>query len=202
MQPNLHPAPDDDQLQSALESLLLVAGGPVALSSLATATATSRATITRALKLLQGRLSGGIRLQLDGDWAQLVSAPENVEQVHAFLGTAKPPPLSRATLETLTVIAYRQPLTRAEVDTARGVNSNRPVQILLARGLIEERGARDALGHPMQYGTGLPFLEYFGLASLEDLPPIPEAEIAAVNAETIGLRRSSNEEPVKGDTAG
>lgn len=182
------PPEPDEALDSALESLLLVAGGPVAISALASATGRPRQHIAAALDRLHHALRRGIRLQIQGEHAQLVTAPENIEIVHAFLGTEKPPALSRAALETLTVIAYRQPVTRPEIEAIRGVNSDRAVLTLMARGLIEERGHRAALGRPMQYGTGLGFLEYFGLASLEDLPPLPEADVPEVDPGTIGLR--------------
>jgi segregation and condensation protein B len=126
--------------------------------------------------------------------AQLVTAPENVEAVQRFLGAAKPPPLSRPALETLTIIAYHQGATRPEIEAMRGVNSDRSVQTLLARGLVEELGQRDTLGRPMQYGTSFGFLEYFGLASLEDLPPLESSDQTELRSESLGLRGISNEE--------
>jgi segregation and condensation protein B len=138
---------------------------------------------------LRCSLCSGIRLQVHGGKAQLVTAPENAAVVQRFLGTAKPPALSRAALEALTVIAYRQPVTRSEIEAARGVNSDRAVQTLLARGLIEERGQRETLGRPMQYGTTFGFLEYFGLASLDELPPLSEEQ--PQDEPDVGLRKPS-----------
>lgn len=187
-------APGDERLRSEIESILLVAGGPVNVAELAGATGVDRHTVNAALSELATSLRGGIRLQIHEAQVQLVTAPENIDAVQRYLGTAKPPGLSRAALETLAVVAYRQPVTRPEIEASRGVNSDRAVQTLLARGLIEEQGQRDAPGRPMQYGTGFAFLEYFGLQSLNDLPPLREGEVEAVDATKIGLRGSASDE--------
>jgi segregation and condensation protein B len=179
---------DDVQLRSLLESLLLVAGGPVSVASLAKTLDESTRRVRRIAVDLKENLSGGVRVQLDGDHVQYVTAPENAEVVRRFIGTEKPVPLSRSVLETLTVIAYRQPVTRSEVEAARGANSDRQVQSLMARGLIEECGQRDTIGRPMQYGTSFSFLEYFGLRSLEDLPVLPAASVSSGVGTEIGLR--------------
>ncbi len=175
-------------LASILESILLVASGPVDIGLVCTTLLISRAEIEEALRELQQTLRGGIRLQVHGSEAQLVSAPENADMVRRFLGGEKPPPLSRPALETLAVVAYRQPVTRADIEAVRGVSSDRVLQTLLARNLIEERGHRETPGRPLQYGTGFAFLEYFGLGSLADLPPLdlPEARESAPVG--IGLR--------------
>lgn len=185
----MQPAQDDVRLLSVLESLLLVAGGPVSLARLAAVTGQPAARIGLLLEQVAARLPAGLRLQRQGDEAQLVTAPENIEYVHAYLGTSRPAPLSRAALETLTVIAYRQPVTRPEIEAVRGVNSDRAVQTLLARGLIEDVGQRPVLGRPTEYGTSFGFLEYFGLSSLDDLPPLPEPDQErAADAADLGFR--------------
>ncbi len=178
-----------DQELSAIESILLVAGGPVSMSALANAIGGPTSHIERLLLQLREKYSrGGIRLQVGGGSAQLVTAPENVQVVQRFLGTAKPAPLSRPSMETLTVIAYHQPVTRAEIEGFRGLNSDRAVLTLLARGLIEERGIRQTLGRPMEFGTSFAFLEYFGLSSLEDLPELASAHAGDFEASGLGLR--------------
>ena len=101
----------DDELRSSIESILLVAGGPVTVQALATVLDVPKAHVTRLLAELCGRERGGIRVQLHAGGAQLVTAPENVEIIHRYLGTSKPPALSRSALETLTIVAYRQPVT-------------------------------------------------------------------------------------------
>lgn len=183
------PLVPDETLGSILESLLLVAGGPVAVRDLATAAGTHRRAVEDALDDLRRHLRGGIRVQVHDGHAQLVTSPENLQFVHAFLGTAKPPVLSRPALEALTIVAYRQPVTRQELETMRGVNSDRVVQTLLARGLVGEAGPREALGRPMQYRTTAGFLEYFGLTSLDDLPPVEDARShVSLSSENLGLR--------------
>jgi segregation and condensation protein B len=179
---------DDAQLSAGLESVLLAAAGPVSVAELARLFAVSRSRILAALTGLSADLTRGIRLQVHGDRAQLATAPEFSEVVQRFLGTTKPPPLSRSALETLSVVAYRQPVTRPEIEHLRGVNSDRAVESLLARGLIEERGRRDTVGRPMEYGTTFGFLEYFGLTSLEELPPLPADEPSQAAPGLLGLR--------------
>jgi segregation and condensation protein B len=179
---------DDEALASALESILLVAGEPVSISSLAASLGEKRQRIQHAARQLHSRLGGGIRLQMTAEDVQLVTAPENEEDVRRFLGVMRLPPLSRPALETLTVIAYRQPSTRAEIEAIRGVNSDRVVQTLISRGLIEQVGRRDTVGRPAEYGTSFGFLEYFGLASLDELPPLPEEPSQDADPTQLGLR--------------
>lgn len=156
-----------------MEALLFVAEEPVDVSVLARSLGVSRARMERALEDLAGELAGrGIRLQRTGDLVQLVSAPEWARYVERFLG-AEYPRLSDAALETLAIIAYRQPVTRAVIESIRGVNSDGALSTLLHRGLIEAVGRADTVGRPVLFGTTVRFLEYFGLEKPEDLPPLP-----------------------------
>jgi segregation and condensation protein B len=105
-----------------------------------------------------------------GAW-QFVARPEYAPWIRALVGQKpKPPRLSQPALETLAIIAYRQPITRAEIEQVRGVNVDGVMQTLLERGLVEQTGRAEVVGRPMTYGTTVLFLEYFGLASLEQLP--------------------------------
>lgn len=183
-----HSEPDDSRLLSSLESILLVAGGPVQIAALARALEEPRARVKDLLLALQASLIRGIRLQISPTEAQLVTAPEDVCAVQRFLGAARPPALSRPALETLTIIAYHQGATRPEIEAMRGVNSDRAVQTLLARGLVQELGQRDAPGRPMQYGTSFGFLEYFGLDSLAQLPPLDLTERIEMPSSDLGMR--------------
>jgi segregation and condensation protein B len=140
------------------------------------------------MELLAARLVSGIRLQIHDNKVQLVSAPENSAIVQRFLGAVKMSPLSRQALEALAVVAYHQPVTRAEVEAMRGVNSDRALHTLLARGLIEERGQRKTIGRPQEFGTTFTFLEYFGLASLQDLPPLDEKPKLEADPRALGMR--------------
>jgi segregation and condensation protein B len=174
---------------SAIESILLVAGGPVSISALAAAIGETKPRTAVLLQLLKEKYSsGGIRIQMSDGCSQLVTAPENAHIVHRYLGAVKPAPLSRPSMETVTVIAYHQPVTRAEIEALRGLNSDRVVQTLLARGLIEELGTRQTLGRPMEFGTSFAFLEYFGLSSLEDLPELTTINAGEFEASRLGLR--------------
>lgn len=181
-------APAEDLL-SAIESILLVAPEAVTAQDLARATQTGLVQVDEALSALGRSLTGGIRLQEHGGAFRLVTAPENTEVVQRYLGAARPPSLSRGALETLTVVAYRQPVTRAEVEALRGVDSDRSIRTLTARGLIEESGRRPTPGRPAEYRTTAEFLEYFGLRSLGELPPLPEDLEEGSGAPDLGLRR-------------
>jgi segregation and condensation protein B len=109
-----------------------------------------------------------------GAW-QFVTQPEYAPWLKALVGhKARPPKLSQPALETLAIIAYRQPVTRAEVEQVRGVAVDGVMQTLLERGLVEQVGRAEVIGRPMTYGTTALFLEYFGLKSLEDMPAADE----------------------------
>ncbi|HEY3861415.1 MAG TPA: SMC-Scp complex subunit ScpB [Verrucomicrobiae bacterium] len=109
-----------------------------------------------------------------GSW-QFASQPEFAPWIIALVGVkARPPRLSQPALETLAIIAYRQPLTRAEIEQIRGVAVDGVMQTLLERGLVEQAGRAEVIGRPMTYGTTPSFLEYFGLRALEDLPAADE----------------------------
>lgn len=109
-----------------------------------------------------------------GAW-QFVTEPDFAPWLKALVGhKARPPRLSQPALETLTIIAYRQPVTRAEVEQVRGVAVDGVMQTLLERGLVEQLGRAEVVGRPMTYGTTPVFLEYFGLKSLDDLPAADE----------------------------
>lgn len=192
MRPHPEVGPDEERLCSAAESILLVAAEPVGVKALAAALEVPVARVGDVLENLRTQLQGGIRLQLHDGQAQLVTAPENAEIVQRFLGSVRLPALSRAALEVLSVVAYRQPVTRAEIEAARAVNSDRVVQTLLARGLLEECGRRDTIGRPAEYGTTFDFLEYFGLSSLQELPSLPTP--APVHQPDLGLHHGSQPE--------
>ncbi len=109
-----------------------------------------------------------------GSW-QFVTQPEFAPWLKALVGhKTRPPRLSQPALETLAIIAYRQPITRAEMEQVRGVSVDGVMQTLLERGLVEQAGRAEVVGRPMTYGTTALFLEYFGLRSLDDLPAADE----------------------------
>jgi len=116
----------------------------------------------------------GFRIMNSKDIYHLTTKPEHSPYYKKFLATPQASRLSQAALETLAIIAYEQPITRIEIEEIRGVKSDRPVQTLLARALIEEVGRKDTVGRPILFGTTKEFLVYFGLTSLKELPPLPE----------------------------
>jgi segregation and condensation protein B len=113
----------------------------------------------------------GIRLALSGDRVELVTAPEAGALIARYVG-ADAVRLSPASLETLAIVAYRQPITKGGVERIRGVDSDYSIRALLHRRLVVELGRSEAPGRPNLYGTGFEFLERFGLVSLDDLPPL------------------------------
>jgi segregation and condensation protein B len=126
----------------------------------------------------------GIRLLIDDDRVELATAPEGGALVARYVG-ADAVRLSPASLETLAIVAYRQPVTKAAVERVRGVDSDYTIRTLLHRRLIVELGRSSAPGRPFLYGTGFDFLERFGLTSLEELPPL-DTDVAARLAEEGG----------------
>jgi segregation and condensation protein B len=162
-----------ETLPSIIESILFVAEEPVETSSLCRALNRSKTDVQAALARLSERHSeGGIRLQRTGDRVQLVSAPEAGPYVEQYLGVESRQRLSGAALESLAIVAYKQPVTRATVEAVRGVNSDGAVASLIARGLIEEVGRVNSPGRPALFATTMKFLEHFGLKDPSDLPPL------------------------------
>jgi segregation and condensation protein B len=156
-----------------LEALLFVAAEPVLPAQLAVALETTTTEVEQGLKVLDELLqSRGLRLQRHGGRVQMTSAPEYAQLVERFLGLEATTRLSRAALETLSIIAYQQPVTRPHVDEVRGVNSDSMMKSLLSKGLIQETGRTDGPGRPILYSTTPEFLQHFGLNSVRDLPPL------------------------------
>ena len=175
--------PKAGELPWVLEALLFVAEEPLSLGALARAAGVGEGSTRRALQRLAADYEArGLRLMDDGQRYQLVTAAEFAPYVAELLGSVSGPRLSRAALETLTIIAYKQPCTRAEIEAIRGVNSDRLVASLEQRGLVDNVGQADGPGRPKLYRTTMRFLEHFGIRSPQELPPLPAeppAEIAA-----------------------
>ena len=164
-------------LAARVESLLFVADAPVTVSRLAEALDVTPGRIERALASLAEACAGrGLRLQRDGNRVQFITAPESAECVERFLGLSTPVRLSRAALETLAIIAYRQPVIRRVIEAVRGVGSDSVLRTLLSAGLIEEAGRAASVGRPILYATTFEFLQHFGLQSLSNLPPMEEPQ--------------------------
>lgn len=159
-------------LSSRLEAVLFVAEKPVPRAELARVVGATPRHVDAALAELGASYEGsGLRLAHDADEWQIVTAPAMAPFVASYLGADRLR-LSPASLETLAVVAYRQPITRAEVEAVRGVNCDQTIYTLMSRRLIEERGRKEAPGRPILYGTTWEFLECFGLQSLDQLPTV------------------------------
>jgi segregation and condensation protein B len=183
------PTVDYEALTRLLESLLFVAGEPAPVERLAEALEQPVDVVERALAMLAESLQHrGIRLQRHHDRVQLVTMPEAADVIEVYLGLDLTTKLSRAALETLAIIAYRQPITRPQIEAIRGVSSDGVIRTLLHRGLIQELGRLDTAGRPVLFGTTPDFLNYFGISSLDELPPLEDEDIAAL-AERIEMRR-------------
>ena len=172
---------EQNDLQRALMAVLFAAGEPVSASRLAESLQVDESEIHRECEVLMSALSfnrSGIRIVKLEDAYQMCSSAEMAEYVTKTLETRKPPKLSPSQLETLTVIAYYQPATKAYVETIRGVDSAYSVSALLTKKLIRECGRLNVPGRPILYETTPDFLRVFGLESLADLPDIEKVDIA------------------------
>ncbi|GMU63514.1 MAG: hypothetical protein AMXMBFR34_52770 [Myxococcaceae bacterium] len=164
------------QVKNVLESVLFVAPQPLTLDQLFEATGIEREKIQKGLEALQGDrregVSGLVLTEVAGGW-QFRTAPESSEYVRRFL-KVKPQRLTRAAVETMAIIAYRQPVTRPEIEDLRGVDSGAVLKALLDRRLIKIVGKKEEVGRPILYGTTREFLEFFALKDLNALPTLRE----------------------------
>lgn len=171
MQPN--------ELSHIIEAILFVSGEPVHLKDLEKALEVSPLELSSAISDLESDYSyhrRGICLKRFGEHIQLATRAEYAPYVERLLQPVQKQSLSQAAMETLAVVAYRQPVTRAEIEAVRGVKCDYSIQSLSNKGLIVEVGRKDAVGHPILYGTTDAFLNHFGIASLSELPKLPELQ--------------------------
>jgi segregation and condensation protein B len=167
-----------EELDTALEAVCFALNRSLTLVEAAAVLGRSPDDLAIAAETLAIRLRGrGLMLQRHQDEVQLVTRPEVAWAVHRALNPERPSRLSRPALETLAIVAYRQPLTRAGVEAIRGVNCEAVLESLERRGLVAEVGRQDSPGHPRLFGTTLRFLEVVGLERVEDLPPLPEGTV-------------------------
>jgi segregation and condensation protein B len=161
-------------LEARLEALLFVSAAPVPAPRLSETLGASPSEIEQALAQLDRQLEGrGLRLQRYRGGFSLTTAPQAAADVGRLLDLESTVHLTRAALETLSIVAYRQPATRPTIDSIRGVNSEASLHTLIRYGLVEESGRSEGPGRPILYVTTQDFLQHFGLRSLADLPPIP-----------------------------
>jgi segregation and condensation protein B len=165
-------------IEAKVEALLFVSPTAVSAGQIASALDITPREAETAIQNLELQLaSRGIRLQRHRGKIQLTTAPETANYIERFLSLEANTRLSSAALETLSIIAYQQPVTRPQIDSIRGVNSDSVLRNLLTKGLIEESGRSEGPGRPILYTTTSEFLQHFGLSSLKELPPLqlPEA---------------------------
>ncbi|WP_010530858.1 SMC-Scp complex subunit ScpB [Lentibacillus jeotgali] len=167
-----------NELKAITEGLLFASGDEgITIKQLARVLNIPEQTIEQLLEKLKydyNNTERGILLMQSHDVFHLTTKPEHSPYFKRLLETPQTARMSQAALETLAIVAYQQPITRTEIEDIRGVKSDRPVQTLMARSLIEEIGRKEGSGRPMLFATTKDFLTFFGLTSLEELPPLPE----------------------------
>jgi len=175
-EPEVRPAGPElerDHLKRAVECVLLVGGGPVTPDQLKDTLGVPVELVHEVLlDLVAEYRDRGLQIQALAGGYQLCTRPEFSEYVQRFLRLDQREPLSQAALETLAIVAYRQPVTRAEIEAVRGVRCEHVLERLLDRHLIRDLGRKQALGRPILYGTTEGFLRHFGLRDLDALPPL------------------------------
>jgi segregation and condensation protein B len=184
-------------LARRLEALLFISSRPIAADRLAEACACSPEAAAQALAALRVEYADGahgIELREVAGGYTFAVAQDCAEDVRRLTGAEKPDDLTPALLETLAVVAYLEPVTRAEIAEVRGVSSEYALGALEERGLVEQQGRADTPGSPVLYGTGERFLKLFGLASRQGLPPLEEFALGADEVEEIRARLHANAE--------
>lgn len=163
---------EESKIASAVETLLFIVGEPLDTEDIKKVINISEMELRQGLELLERKYSGtsGILLKEFGTKLQLCTNPENAAYVEDLLNPIQKKSLSQSALEVLSIIAYRQPVTRGEIEQIRGVKCDYSVMSLRQKGLIEEVGHKDVIGRPVLFGTTDLFLRHFGLNSLDDLP--------------------------------
>ena len=193
--PDLEALPGLDDLRRQAEAVLFSLGAPIERRKLADTLEVDLRTLISVLDALDASLNDrGLMLQRHDALVQLVTRPEASAAVRRLLNPEVPGRLSPAAYETLAIIAYRQPLTKAAIEDVRGVDCERVLEGLLARGLIEERGRLEAPGTPRLFGTTMRFLQLLGVSRVEDLPGVAEP-IGLDDAEMAGLPVSDGADP-------
>ena len=165
-----------ENLENIIESVLFVAGDPIPVSDMCLKFNVTEDEIYDAVKVLQEKYSGqnGIHLLSFNKKLQFSSNPDYVEYIAAILNPIRQRNLTKATLETAAIVAYKQPITRTEIEETRGVNSDYALNILLEHKLVEIVGRKDAVGKPALFGTTDEFLKRFGIGDIKELPDYDE----------------------------
>lgn len=176
-------------LQSKIEALLFVVGDDgLTIKQLAQLLGEAEEVATQAMDALRTALeeedNRGITIKEMAGVYQLITKPELAETIQKLVENPTAQSLSQASLEVLAIVAYKQPITRVAIEDLRGVKCERPLQTLASRGLVKEVGRSEGTGRAILYGTTKEFLNYFGLNSIEEMPPLPEEENSEAEQET------------------
>lgn len=175
------------QYQAAVEAVLFASGEPIAASRLAEVLELDEETTVRLADDLMQEVNtrGGLLIVRLGDQYQMCTKSSYADYIRKALDIRRNTPLSQAAMETLAIVAYNQPVTRAFIDQVRGVDCGAVVQGLVAKNLVEEKGRLELPGRPLLYGTTPDFLRCFGLSSLEELPSLPQKEENGMQETTL-----------------
>ena len=178
---------DDNEIKSVIEAVLFAAGDPVSLKDLSGILDMDQKDVLALLKEMKDWYNyerrGFQLIEAEGHY-QFTTRPEYYEYIQKLHSPQRKQGLSQAALETLAIIAYKQPITRAEVDSIRGVQSDTAINTLIEKRLIQEIDRLDTIGRPILYGTTIDFLKYFGLSSVKELPDILEEQITYLDENT------------------
>ena len=180
----------EGNLKGRIEAILFVVGEPVLVTELSKALSVDVKKLNKALKELKDEYDfeqRGFILKRFGDKVQLATRPMYSGDVVRLLQPVQQQSLSQAAMETLAVVAYKQPVTRAEVEQIRGAKCDYSLPSLMLKGLIREAGRKDTIGRPILFCTTDEFLSHFGLEDLNGLPPMPQPENAEMEKETEEL---------------
>lgn len=190
-----------ENIKAAIEAILFASGSSVELSRIADALEIDTKTAEEQISLLiddYNSAQRGITIIKLKDSYQMVSVKEYAPQIRTIMDLRRNTPLSQAALEVLAVVAYNQPVTKAFVEQVRGVDCSGVIGSLTAKGLVEEKGRLELPGRPLLYGTTENFLRCFNVASIEELPPLPEndeenkaEDVAVENADSESLENTS-----------
>ncbi|MDD3298263.1 MAG: SMC-Scp complex subunit ScpB [Bacillota bacterium] len=178
---------DKREMKGVIEAVLFAAGDPVSLKDLCGILGMDKRDVLLVMKEMKDWYNyerRGLQLIEAEGYFQFSTRPEYYEYIQKLHSPQRKQGLSQAALETLAIIAYKQPITRAEVDSIRGVQSDSAISTLIEKRLIHEVDRMDTIGRPILYGTTVDFLKYFGLSTVEELPEILEEQITYLNENT------------------
>jgi segregation and condensation protein B len=195
----------DDEAKSVIEAILFMAGEPVTLDTVRKITEIDKYNTERLVRELISDYSvrnAGLFIVEVAEGYQMVTNPACAPWIKKLLSTAVPKKLSQSSLETMAIIAYKQPIIKAEIEAIRGVNSDGVVKTLLDKRLIKILGRKEVPGRPLMYGTTKEFLQYFGLKDLSELPTLKEFQEVDIpepderTPEDSGMQQSAEEEQI------